>query len=535
MFKYTWEIYLSFSEFELNQELTASLNGAGYENPTLLQKQIIPLILQRKNLIVGSQTASGKTGAFLIPMASYLIDKPIEEHQGSRILILTSRRERVNHINYTLKRIFKNYTIRVGFISGGRPYQHQMRLLKRPLDVLIATPGRLNDLVENNKANFADLEMLIIDDYTTIYHHGLESLCATILKQASENCQCVSFVQTTDESETSIKTLLPNAINIEVAEEKHPLVSIPQEVYIADDHTHKIALMDQMLDELEDQALIYTSSNRSADALVENLANHGHPAKRSQQADKPVTATEHPLIVLSDETHINVVSSDYQNIIHFELPKQTSIFQNRIVNKGWEELEKPAAIIVGPHDRLILKKIETESGESLKQNTLIGLEPLNTYTSTPLLSLNKNKPKAKGKKQKIKTKHKGSRTFNANAHKNNNNKQQKSHKGQYGRLSGGIHRKRSSHSGNSSGNGNGNQKSTIGQGHQNKSQHNKNNRNANSSPPYRSKNFSKPAIQELGERAPKKRSVVIRRKKRSSATRTKLVLPTSESPSEQVD
>lgn len=532
MFKYTWEIYLSFSEFELNQELTASLNGAGYENPTLLQKQIIPLILQRENLIVGSQTASGKTGAFLIPMASYLIDKPIEEHQGSRILILTSRRERVNHINYTLKRIFKNYTIRVGFISGGRPYQHQMRLLKRPLDVLIATPGRLNDLVENNKANFTDLEMLIIDDYTTIYHHGLENLFATILKQASANCQCVSFVQATDESETSIKTLLPNAISIEVAEEKHPLVSIPQEVYIADDHTHKIALMDQMLDELEDQALIYTSSNRSADALVENLVNHGHPAKRSQQADEPVTAEEHPLIVLSDETNINVVTSGYQNIIHFELPKQTSIFQNRIINKGWEELEKPAAIIVGPHDRLILKKIETESGESLKQNTLIGLEPLNTYTSTPLLSLNKNKPKAKGKKQKIKAKRKSTRSLNTNARKNNNSKQ-KSHKGQYGRLSGGIHRKRSSHNSN----GNGNQKSPLGQGHKNKSQHNKNNRNANSSQ-YRSKSFSNPAIQELGERTPKKRSVVIRykeRKKRSSTTRAKLVLPTSKSSSEQVD
>ncbi|HHL18387.1 MAG TPA: DEAD/DEAH box helicase [Thiothrix sp.] len=527
VFKYTWEIYLSFSEFELNQDLKASLNGAGYENPTLLQKQIIPLITERKNLIVGSQTASGKTGAFLIPMASYLIDNPIEEHQGSRILILTSRRERVNHINYTLKRIFKNYTVRVGFISGGRPYQHQMRLLKRPLDVLIATPGRLNDLVENNKANFSDLEMLIIDDYTTIHHHGLQSLCSTILKQASDKCQYITFVQKDDESEASLKELLPDAINIEVAEEKHPLVSIPQEVYIADDHTHKIALMDQMLDELGDQAtLIYTSSNRSADTLVENLINHGHPAVRAQQSDEPVVAEQQPIIVISDQTNINVSTPSYKNIIHFELPKQTASFQNRIMNKGWEELEKPSALIVGPHDRMTLKKIETESGESLEQNTLIGLEPLNTYTSTPLLSLSPNKQKANGKKQQPKTKRKGARSL-ANSRKNNNSKQ-KSHKGQYGRLSGGIHRKR----GGNSNNGNSNQ-SQQGQtqNYRSKSQHNTNNS-------YRCKNFSNPTMQEeLNERQPKKRNVVIRykeRKKRSLSLKEKTT-PSPESSSKQVD
>ncbi|MBE8232189.1 MAG: DEAD/DEAH box helicase [Endozoicomonadaceae bacterium] len=517
---------MSFSEFELNQDLKASLNGAGYENPTLLQKQILPLITERKNLIVGSQTASGKTGAFLIPMASYLIDNPIEEHQGSRILILTSRRERVNHINYTLKRIFKNYTVRVGFISGGRPYQHQMRLLKRPLDVLIATPGRLNDLVENNKANFSELEMLIIDDYTTIHHHGLQSLCTTIVKQASDKCQYITFVQKDDESEASLKELLPDAINIEVAEEKHPLVSIPQEVYIADDHTHKIALMDQMLDELEDQAtLIYTASNHSADTLVENLINHGHPAIRAQQSNEPVTAEQHPIIVISDQTNINVITHSYKNIIHFELPKQTASFQNRIMNKGWEELEKPSAIIAGPHDRVTLKKIETESGESLEQNTLIGLEPLNTYTSTPLLSLSPNKQKAKGKKQQHNTKRKGARSLTS-PRKNSNNKQ-KSHKGQYGRLSGGIHRKRGGNNGNSI------QQSQPQQG---KTQHNKSNQNTSNS--YRSKNFSNPTMQEeLSERQPKKRNVVIRykeRKKRSLSLKEKTT-PTPESSNEQVD
>ena len=445
---------MSFTPFNLHKELTASLDAAGYENPTPLQKQLIPLVNERKNIIVESQTAAGKTGGYLIPITSYLLDNPLEEHQGSRVLILTSRRERVNQINYTLKRIIKGFNLRIGFISGGRPYQHQMRLLKRPLDVLIATPGRLDDLVKNNKTDFSNLEALIIDDFSIIYHHDLQELCKKIFKQAtaaSRECPTLAFIQKDDVSADYIKQLLPDAAILEVEEEKHPLVSVPQQVYIADDHTHKIAIMDQMMDELEDQSiLIYTSSNKSANALEEALSNHGHAAKLAHKikAGEKITSEAHPAIILSDQIDVDVASQSYKHIIHFDLPKKISVFQNRITKKGWEELEKPAAILVGPQDRVLLKKIEAQAGESLKQESLPGLEPLNTYISTPLLSLgNKNGKKGRRKntsgrgqnKRKPRVRN-GSRNSNSGG---KNNSRQKQHKGPYGRLNGGIHRKRS--------------------------------------------------------------------------------------------
>ena len=117
---------MSFQSFNLNEDLAASLNAAGYENPTPLQKSLIPLVNERKNVVIESQTAAGKTGGYLIPLTSYLLNNPIDDYRGSRILILTSRRERVNQINYTLKKIIKDFNLRLGFISGGRPYQHQM-------------------------------------------------------------------------------------------------------------------------------------------------------------------------------------------------------------------------------------------------------------------------------------------------------------------------------------------------------------------------------------------------------------------------
>ncbi|MEE9302524.1 MAG: DEAD/DEAH box helicase [Thiotrichaceae bacterium] len=453
---------MSFKQFDLHKELAASLDTAGYENPTLLQKQLIPLVNERKNIIVESQTAAGKTGGYLIPLTSYLLNNPLEEHQGSRILILTSRRERVNQINYTLKRIIKGFDLRIGFISGGRPYQHQMRLLKRPLDVLIATPGRLDDLVKNNKTDFSNLEALIIDDFSIIYHHGLQDLCKKIYEQATyvadkrrkpRQCPTLAFIQKEDESVDFIKQMLPDAAIVEVEEEKHPLVSVPQQVYIADDHTHKIALMDQMMDEFEDQSiLIYTSNNKAASSLEDALSNHGHTAKLAHQisSDEKTSSENHPAIIISDQIDVDIATNTYKNIIHFDLPKKISVFQNRIVNKGWGELEKPAAILVGPPDRILLKKIESQVGDSIDQATLPGLEPMNAYISTPLLSLGNKKNSGKNnnnsgrgqnkRKPRSASRSGGNRNNNNSGAKNSN--RQKQHKGPYGRLNGGIHRKR---------------------------------------------------------------------------------------------
>ena len=430
---------MSFQSFNLNKDLVASLDVAGYENPTPLQKSLIPLVHNRRNVIVESQTAAGKTGSYLIPLASYLLNNPIESYSGSRILILTSRRERVNQINYTLKKIIKGFNLRLGFISGGRPYQHQMRLLKRPLDFLIATPSRLDDLVKNNKTDFSNIEALIIDDFSIIKKQELDMLCKTIYEQVKGECPVVVFKDKNDDSKDFLESFIKNPEVVEVEEEKHPLVSIPQEVYITDDHTHKVALMDLMLDELEDKSsLIFVSGNKAAHSLQESLSNHGHPSAVAQQNNgERISSSEQPILIVSDQLNVNIDASSYVNIFHFDLPRQVSAFQSRIINRGWENLERPAAILVDPRNRTPLKKIEAQAGESLNQNQVPGLEPMNAYIPTPLLSLG-------GKKQSTRSKRPRKNRNNSNTkgrQQSSGNNKQKQHKGQYGRLSGGIHRK----------------------------------------------------------------------------------------------
>ena len=111
---------MSFIDLGLKGAFADNIDAAGYETPTELQQQLIPLMAQRKSAIVWTQSAAGKTGAFLIPAINYIFNNPLPEHQGARILVLTSRRDRVNQITYTIKRLLgEGQQIRTGFIVSG--------------------------------------------------------------------------------------------------------------------------------------------------------------------------------------------------------------------------------------------------------------------------------------------------------------------------------------------------------------------------------------------------------------------------------
>jgi len=208
---------LSFTDFNLQKDFIASIEAAGYQSPTPLQSQLIPLVEEQKSALVLSQSAAGKTGAFLIPAINYILENPAPEKRGARILILTSRRDRVSQINYTIKRLSRDHNMRFGFIVSGRPYQTQMRLMRRPLDIMIATPGRLNDLMENKKADFSQLEMLIIDDLSSIYQKNLHGLVENILKQAKPDIPSLTFVNNeNDEIINFAHDIFPNATTIHI-------------------------------------------------------------------------------------------------------------------------------------------------------------------------------------------------------------------------------------------------------------------------------------------------------------------------------
>lgn len=459
-------LYLSFSELKLQENFVTSIEEAGYQSPTELQSQIIPLIADRRDVLVWSQTAAGKTGAFLIPAINYILSNAVEEKRGARILILTSRRDRVSQINYTLKRLTRNHNMRFGFVVSGRPYQPQMRLMRRPLDLMIATPGRLNDLIDNNKADFSKLEMLIVDDLTTIYHKSMQDLLNKILAQTNkEDCPTVAFVRDDKEVTPYVKGLFPKAAEIQVAEEiktqpkKHTpkkpkqvtkaiqkkennklpaqkpkirLPNIPHIVHVADDYTHKIALIDHLLDEFAGEpTVIHTSTKKSAEKLLDNLANHGHVAELAQNlSKKEMGSLDNPTIIFSDQCNTDIPERCAQHLLHFELPYRVEKYKGRL-NKYKKNRETPGIILADGRDYDTLKAVEKNLGKPLEQHIVPGLEPLKPFVSQ------KPKPNNTNNNQKNK--------LTPRNNKSNDNKQdnkRRARKGPHGRLDGGAQRKR---------------------------------------------------------------------------------------------
>jgi len=489
---------LSFSDFKLKKEFITSIEAAGYITPTPLQSELIPIVAKRKSAIVWTQSASGKTGAFLIPAMNYILENPDPDKRGARILILTSRRDRVSQINYTIKRLSSDHIMRFGFIVSGRPYQTQMRLMRRPLDIMIATPGRLNDLMNNGKADFSGLEMLIIDDFTSIYQKNLHGLVEKIVEQVNDKCSSLTFVRDDDEVTPYVKALFPDAIEIEIEEEEEEASShqvqppktkkpasnatdhnkvkertakitklkIPQKVHVADDYTHKIAMMDHLLDEFAGEStIIYTSTHKAAKILQENLSNHGHAAEMVTELDEDEIDSSDILIICDQDKQVmtdEMIAKKDTHIIHFDLPRRTDKYLERLSHHS-DSREDDVLLMVDGYNYNELKHIEKTIGSTIEQITVPGLEPLNPFT-------NKSKPKSAHKKnhtnQRQKSNKPNNKTRNAkkrnnsNRNKNNNNRSnnagngngngnnsnsnnsRRQRKGPFGRLNGGASRKK---------------------------------------------------------------------------------------------
>ena len=313
--------------------------------------------------------------------------------------------------------------MRFGFIVSGRPYQPQMRLMRRPLDMMVATPGRLNDLVDNNKADFSQLEMLIIDDMTTIFQKNMHELIGKILNQVNKECPTIAFVRQDDAVAGLVKKLFPDAIEIESLDdeneeltettspaaakprkEQKATISFPdheQHAYVADDYTHKIALMDHFLDEFAGEAtVIYTSTTKTAKSLQENLSNHGHVVELAHELKAgEISATDTPTLIISDQKSINFPKGSDKNILHFDLPYKLDNYRNRLT--AHDTARKAAMLILADgNDYDALRRIEKEIGSPIVQMTAPGLEPLNPFIST---QATKPKRAASGKSNKART------------------------------------------------------------------------------------------------------------------------------------
>ncbi len=268
---------MSFERLGLDPILLRAIDKCGFKNPSDIQREAIPLALSGKDLMASAQTGTGKTAAFVLPALQRLLTPSAKRGAGPRVLVLAPTRELATQVSEAVRDLGHFARLTTGAVVGGMPYGPQERLLRRPLDLLVATPGRLMDHMDRGRVDFSRLELLVLDEADRMLDMGFVDAVEQIAAATPDDRQTLLFSATFEGSiQRVVKRLLREPVRIEIDAVTQRHEAITQRLHIADNFDHKQALLDRVIrDENGEQALVFTSTKKGADELAEQLNQRG--------------------------------------------------------------------------------------------------------------------------------------------------------------------------------------------------------------------------------------------------------------------
>ena len=379
---------MSFSKLQLSEPILKAIKLCGYTAPTPIQEQAIPKALAGQDLIASAQTGTGKTAAFVLPALMRLStpSKAAGRSKGPRVLVLTPTRELANQVTDAVRIYGKFMRIRSGAILGGMPYFEQQRLLSQPVDLIVATPGRLMDHMERGRIDFSRLEILILDEADRMLDMGFSEAVDAIAAATPGSRQTLMFTATMDNTMAKLaQRLLREPVRVEIAGKKTTLEAIEQRLHAADDMQHKNRLLKHLIsDSGMTRAIIFSGTKRNADQLARELAAQGHSAA-ALHGDMNQNARNRTimnmrrgkvrLLVATDVAARGLDVSGITHVINYDLPKNAEDYVHRIGRTGRAGATGIAISFASGKEIDSLRSIERYIGQSIPQQVIPGLEP----------------------------------------------------------------------------------------------------------------------------------------------------------------
>jgi len=377
---------LSFSDLNLDSAIIKALDAAGYTEPTPIQAEAIPEIMAGHDLMGSAQTGTGKTAAFMLPALNLLSEPHPAKSRGPRILVLTPTRELAAQVNDAARKYGKFLRARTISVVGGMPYPLQNKLLSQPVDILVATPGRLMDHMDKGRINLDRLQMLVLDEADRMLDMGFLPDVERITAQLPAERQTLLFSATFDGAIAKIaKNVLTDPKTISVASQQAKHENIEQRLHYVDDMHHKNKLLEHLLIDSEvNQAIIFTSTKRHADVLADDLYAAGHRTA-SLHGDMTQGARNRTLkklrhgdvrvLVATDVAARGIDVQGITHVINYDLPKFAEDYVHRIGRTGRAGNKGIAISFAGGSDRHSLRKIEQFTGNKITPEVIKGFEP----------------------------------------------------------------------------------------------------------------------------------------------------------------
>jgi len=378
---------MAFAQLGLNPLVVKAVEASGYTQPTAVQAQSIPATLEGTDLLVSSQTGSGKTAAFMLPCLHRLDQPSALPGRGPRILVLTPTRELAQQMTKaadTYGKFLKR--LRVVAVVGGAPFHVQAKLLSQPVDVVVATPGRLIDHIERGRIDFSRLETLILDEADRMLDMGFIDDIEAIIARTPATRQTLLFSATLEGVVGRLASrVTKNARRIEIETAPELKAKIEQRIHFADDFSHKSRLLDHLLRDVElSQAVVFTATKKSADDLAVQLRGEGFAAEAlhgdMSQRDRNRTLQGLRLgrtrvLVATDVAARGIDVPGISHVINFDLPRQAEDYVHRIGRTGRAGREGIAISLAAHFEKRQIRDIERYTAQSIRVGVIPGLEP----------------------------------------------------------------------------------------------------------------------------------------------------------------
>ncbi len=371
---------ITFADLGLTPEILASIREVGFEHPTPIQAAVIPPALEGKDIIALAQTGSGKTAAFVIPLAQQMT-----HGKGVRALIISPTREIALQTQAFLELFGKNHDLVAACFIGGVKMKSQFQAVSEQPDIIVATPGRLLDHIKRKTISVNAVEELVLDEADHMLDLGFLPQVREILSKLPRKRRTMMFSATMPPAiEELARTLMnPNPLRIDILPEGRAAVGISHRLYVVAPENKRPALLALLHQELG-STLVFTRRKVDAEWLFHILQRQGHPvgrihSDRSQgrrgEALDDFRAGSHRILVATDIAGRGIDVPGITHVINFDIPENAEDYIHRAGRTARADLEGIVSTIATWQDLMMVRTIETAIGQPLPRCTVPGVEP----------------------------------------------------------------------------------------------------------------------------------------------------------------
>jgi len=386
---------LQFTELGLNESLLKAVKEQGYTEPTPIQAKAIPLVIEGRDVLAAAQTGTGKTAGFTLPLLERLSQtSPKMKHKQIRVLVLTPTRELAAQVAESIATYGKYMSYKSMVIFGGVGINPQFAAIKKGMDIVIATPGRLLDIANQGGIDFSAIECLVLDEADRMLDMGFIHDIKKLMAMMPKNRQTLLFSATFSREIKSLASgLLKDPVLVEVARENSTAGQISQVVHHVD-KSRKRELLSQLIKTKDwRQVLVFTRTKHGANKLTKQLeetgisaaAIHGNKSQGARtKALASFKANQIRVLVATDIAARGIDIDQLPHVVNFELPNVPEDYVHRIGRTGRAGMKGEAVSLVCIDEHELLRAIEKFTKSSIKKVEIEAFRPDPSIEAAPI-------------------------------------------------------------------------------------------------------------------------------------------------------